>query len=265
MPYRPANTIVLWTIGFLYTGLALVAIYAALNLVIFLQYPDFYDINTTKPLLPGEQLVGMAMMGVGLLMLLVHVPTVVMFCVWLYRMGKNTRALGAQNMKYSAGWAVGSFFIPILNLFRPFQSVREIEQASNPHAGPTNWYHVQPSGKVGMWWAFWLLSSFMTRVVTRMSLSNDSKVAHTSSLIGLVEAGITIVATLLAIRVVRYLHRQQEEKVRIQPQAVQATCLGCGYDLRGTPGVACPECGAGIPGRGEYDDEFSAPVPSEQW
>jgi len=265
MRYRPATLLVQWTVGLLYASIALSIAYAMLDLVIFLSYPDFYDMNTTKPFLPGEQMVGFAVIGIGLLMFLVHIPTVVMFCVWLFRMGKNARALGARHMNYSAGWAVGSFFIPILNLFRPFQAVREIEQASDPHAGPTDWHRVQPSGRVGLWWTFWLLSNFMAQVVTRMSWNSDPQIAHASSLVGLFEAGITTVAAIMAIRVVRHLHALQEEKMRVQPHAIQATCLSCGYDLRGTPGVACPECGLAIPGRGEIDAGFNAPDPSQQW
>lgn len=265
MPYRPAHLIVGWTVGLLIAGMVLDAATGLIDLIVTLKYPHFYDMTSTAPMQPGEEAVALIGLGVGLLMVLLYIPTVVMFCVWLFRMSKNARALGAQGMKHSAGWAVGSFFVPILNLFRPYQATAEIEKASDPHAGPTNWSHTSGSGKVGLWWGFWLTSGFISQIAFRMSTSSDPDIAQASSVVGVFSSAVNILSAWAAIRVIRHLHDLQETKVRVQPQAVQSTCLGCGYDLRGTPGVACPECGTPIPGRGEWDTEHAPPDPNTEW
>jgi hypothetical protein len=63
---------------------------------------------------------------------------VVIFCIWIYRANYNARQLGATDMKFSPGWAVGWYFIPIANLWKPYQAMCEIWQAS---AAPANWQH----------------------------------------------------------------------------------------------------------------------------
>ena len=58
------------------------------------------------------------------------VVVIVLFCIWIYRANYNARQLGATDMQFSPGWAVGWNFIPIANLWKPYQAMREIWQAS---------------------------------------------------------------------------------------------------------------------------------------
>ncbi|MCZ6545888.1 MAG: DUF4328 domain-containing protein [Chloroflexi bacterium] len=56
---------------------------------------------------------------IGLLQLVLFVVTVVIFGRWIVRANKSVRALGADGFRITPGWAVGYFFIPIYNLWRP--------------------------------------------------------------------------------------------------------------------------------------------------
>lgn len=66
----------------------------------------------------------------------VTITTIILFVKWIYRASFNARALGAQNMKFTPGWSVGYYFIPFLNLWRPYQAMKEIWKASK---NPTSW------------------------------------------------------------------------------------------------------------------------------
>src|ERR1700754_3506800 len=57
------------------------------------------------------------------------VTTIIVFAVWIHRANRNARALGAVGMRFSPGWAVGWFFVPIANLWKPYQAMKEIWQA----------------------------------------------------------------------------------------------------------------------------------------
>jgi len=265
-PYRPANKIVPWTVGLLIMLIVLDMIYAMIQGIILAEYPDYY--NTSAPLAPGEEIVSAFDIVVGGLYMLALIPTVVMFCVWLFRASKNARALGARGMKCSAGWAVGSFFVPIINLFKPYLAVKEVEKASDPQAGPMDWTRAKASGKVGVWWAFWIASGVLGQVTSQMAMSTDPVVVHDSCVPDLIGSLLSAIAGVLAIRVIQHIHALQERKVREQPASMQATCLACGYDIRGTPGLACPECGTAIPGREAYDEALQAPdarEPRPEW
>ena len=63
------------------------------------------------------------------------IASAVLMLKWIYRSNYNARQLGAQDMQFSPGWSVGWFFVPVLQLWKPFQVVKELFQASKaPHA-----------------------------------------------------------------------------------------------------------------------------------
>src|SRR6266404_5443429 len=46
-----------------------------------------------------------------------YLGLVILFSIWVYRANLNARALGGKDMRFSPGWAVAWFFIPVMNLF----------------------------------------------------------------------------------------------------------------------------------------------------
>lgn len=89
--------------------------------------------------------------------LTVTIPLVVFFCIWAYRVAANVRALGADGLRFSPGWAVGWFFIPIANLFVPFSVFREIDRASQPtgFVDTEAWKSNAPGVVITLWWLAW--------------------------------------------------------------------------------------------------------------
>ena len=72
----------------------------------------------------------------GALDFMVFIATVVVSLAWVYRTSKNLVALGADGQRFSPRWAVICWFIPIISLFRPYQVVREVWNASAPDLQP---------------------------------------------------------------------------------------------------------------------------------
>jgi hypothetical protein len=153
---------------------------------------------------------------IAALQLLVYIATSLVFLMWLHRVYRNLQALGVLGLKYSPGWAVGGFFVPFLNLVRPFQVVKEIWKASDPKVAPRySWQDAPTSGLVGWWWALFLISSFLGQLVWRMSAG-----AHTpASVLNLTNAllasdAFSALASVPAILLVRGVDRRQDEKYR---------------------------------------------------
>jgi hypothetical protein len=63
--------------------------------------------------------------------------TALFFLLWTYRSYRHLSALSDRDLRFSPGWAVGWFFAPIMNLFRPYQVMKEIWEESDPGAGPS--------------------------------------------------------------------------------------------------------------------------------
>lgn len=100
--------------------------------------------------------------AIGIVYLLIYLVTAVPFAMWIYRANVNSRGFGAHGMKFSAGWSVGWYFVPIGNLFMPFRSMREIWQISgNPHG----WQRVPVGRLVYCWWGLWLGGSLLGQVL----------------------------------------------------------------------------------------------------
>ena len=78
---------------------------------------------------PIQGIVGLLQSGLGIV-------TAITFLKWIYRAYKNIQGFGAEGLRFSPGWAMGYYFIPILSLIRPVQVMSEIWRASDD---PRNW------------------------------------------------------------------------------------------------------------------------------
>jgi hypothetical protein len=92
--------------------------------------------------------------------LVVALASGICFLIWFSGAHDNLKYLGASNLDYTPGWAVAAFFIPILNLFRPFQVAQEIYRASSPDVSRDrqgNWRGATTSTLINWWWAMCLI------------------------------------------------------------------------------------------------------------
>jgi len=104
---------------------------------------------------------------------------------------RNLQSFGAAKLDPGVGLSSWGWFIPVLSLFIPYLSLRQIALRSAPEGE-------RPSTTlVGWWWAGWLLANLSGWAVTATTLD----VANST---------LFIVTGLLAIRMLRQLTRQQE-------------------------------------------------------
>uniref|UniRef100_A0A832DE50 DUF4328 domain-containing protein n=1 Tax=Ignavibacterium album TaxID=591197 RepID=A0A832DE50_9BACT len=104
---------------------------------------------------------------VALLYLGAFIVTGITFLKWIYRANLNCHGFGAQGMKFSPGWSIGYYFIPLLNLYLPYEAMKEIWKVSR---NPSDWQNEMGSPLLGWWWALWLISNFLAYLLFRMSM-----------------------------------------------------------------------------------------------
>jgi len=68
--------------------------------------------------------------------LAVFALTALAFVVWFYRAYENLRPLGVENLRWGSGWAIGGWFVPLLNLVRPKSLANDIWRGSDPALPP---------------------------------------------------------------------------------------------------------------------------------
>lgn len=163
---------------------------------------------------PGGLVVALLQLGVGSLHVLIYIATAICFSMWLYRSYGNLPSFGtpSQNINYSGAWAVGSFFIPFVNLVVPYRAVKELWRNSGP---PTQAFlgGASPPAWFPLWWLFWLLSNFASNIYFRMAFREDIP-REVTAIGGVVADALTIVAAIFAIVVVQEITRRQEEASR---------------------------------------------------
>ena len=158
--------------------------------------------------------------GVALMELAVYIATIVVFLMWMYRSYENLPAFGIPpgSIAYSSGWAVGSFFIPLVSLVVPYRAMKELWNKSVPNSG-TMFSALSPPAVFPIWWTFWLLSNIASNVYLRLSF-NDQLSSEADALFGAVTSALSIVAALFAIKVVGEIDKQQTESAGLIGQEV---------------------------------------------
>lgn len=129
---------------------------------------------------------------------LLFAATIVVWCLWQHRSHQAARAL-VPGMDLSAAWAVGCWFVPIVNLFKPFQAMRELWRASE--GGPA-WRGQATWPVLGWWWATWLGFNLLGSIPGATD-GADLDAIRRGDLIGLVSVTLGVSAALLAVQVVR--------------------------------------------------------------
>ena len=162
----------------------------------------------------------LALTGVlGLTAIAIYLATVVVFLMWLYRVSNNVAAFGAPRQT-SAGWAVGSFFVPIANLFIPYQAIKEIWNKSEPAADNSFFYTASPPGFFPAWWGFWLASNVSSNIYFRMTMAEAP--VEASVMVGILSEVLSMAAAFFAIKVIKEIDRRQEERARNLQQVFPA-------------------------------------------
>jgi hypothetical protein len=144
---------------------------------------------------------------------IVSIATIVVFLVWFHRAYKNLPALGIRRLRYTSGWAVGAWFVPFLNLVRPKAIANDLWKASDPDLpGETaDWRSNAVSGLVHWWWAVYLLS-IITVTITIGEIDTLDRQDAGNSRIDAARSVLSVVAAVLAIKVVGGITERQRQR-----------------------------------------------------
>ena len=124
-----------------------------------------------RPLGQGVVMLGGTSLGIEVVLLALYFATGIVFVAWLHRAYVNLAELGIDDLRHSRGWVIGAWFVPFLNLVRPFQIVQDVTRASAWARLPEarTWRAVAAPGIVAAWWALFLLRSVLDGVAGAMA------------------------------------------------------------------------------------------------
>lgn len=163
------------------------------------------EVEDPEPLVQLETALGIADLASVLL-------CGITFLFWFRRAYGNAHALGLQN-GYRLGWAVGGWFVPLLNLVRPVEIAGEMWR----HAGPAR---VGSSAIVGSWWAAFLISGVVDKIAVRMMESPTVETVRQGLQVQLAANFVNLACAVLAVVIVRRLTAAHEAMSSVQQARV---------------------------------------------
>ena len=216
--YRPTRPVAKWAIGFLVVALVL-------DVVAFAS-----DISERSLLGQGVITVSEAdanddrQSAIALAQLVALIATAIFFIRWIHRAYKNLLELGTPDLRFKPGWAIGGWFVPILNLWRPKQIVNDTWRATDPGLDPDaagTWRLRDVPGWVALWWGAFLLSGLAWRasgqITSHAESRGDLRTANLFSLIGDVSSTVAAITAVLLVQ--SLTARQEQRAARISNEA----------------------------------------------
>jgi hypothetical protein len=134
--------------------------------------------------------------------------TAAMVVTWMYKAYRNLPILGHSTLDNKPIWAIVCWFVPIMNLFAPYQVVREIWWRSDPEILTANPHRSTPL--VVSWWTVWIsnmvLALWTNHVNKYVETATDMVWATGSDLLHLTA---TTVAAVLLMAIIAAINRRQ--------------------------------------------------------
>jgi hypothetical protein len=142
--------------------------------------------------------------------------TAIVFIFWFFRAYRNLTRLGIQDLRWGKNWAIGAWFVPLLNFVRPKSIANDIWRGSDPglpaRAGLPSvgvpWYH-------SAWWLVFIGGGIFSRIAYQQFRDADTLSGLSSASVALeVSDSLDILAAALAIAVVYQTVKRQRRRAR---------------------------------------------------
>lgn len=142
--------------------------------------------------------------------MIVYIVAIVCFIQWFRRAYNNLHLLGVKGLSYEEGWASGAWFVPFINLVRPYTIMKEIWEETQTFINESR-ANNEGSALVGFWWALFLIGNIISNIASRMSLSaqtiEDFQTAATGNMISTI---FNIGALYLVIMIIKKIMPWEE-------------------------------------------------------
>lgn len=148
--------------------------------------------------------------GIGIMTLALYITSVVTFIRWFRRAYFNLHSRTVTPL-YDEGWAAGAWFVPILNLFRPYKIMQEIDEETSLLISKRTQEPVKKDNVlIGSWWALWIIAGIVGRYIFRIGLRaetlEDLMQSTKADMVGIL---IDTPLAILAILVIRAVSKKE--------------------------------------------------------
>jgi Domain of unknown function (DUF4328) len=157
--------------------------------------------------------------SIAIIQIIFLLVTAIIFLTWFRRAYRNLPALGAHKLRTKKGWAVGSWFVPLLNLVRPKQIADDIWRASHPYAPRTfdwTWHEIPVDPLVHIWWGAWIAGAFVGQLAANLPAQTIGEIRRFSWLHLLSDASLLAAAVAVIPFIKHTTHREHLRAARLE-------------------------------------------------
>ncbi|HKX76949.1 MAG TPA: DUF4328 domain-containing protein [Novosphingobium sp.] len=148
--------------------------------------------------------------GVYLSSSVAYLTSVVFIAMWLYRAHANLVAAGVDGLEFSPGWSVGWYFIPIANLFKPFQAMRELWTNSHNIA---DGFGAEAPHQLSLWWGTFIVGNMLTNMSSRFDNREGASANQVGAMLDLLGALTIVACSIFLLRIIRDVTGAQQSIV----------------------------------------------------
>ncbi|MCZ8198189.1 MAG: DUF4328 domain-containing protein [Flavobacterium sp.] len=132
--------------------------------------------------------------------LIAFITSIVFFILWFRRAYYNLQ-VRTGNCRHSDGWAAGSWFVPIICLYRPYQIMKELAEETTSLLSIASGKEVKSdSDVISIWWVLWIFTNYIVKYGMNWAfkgesidnLINGTLLAIANNLLGIPLAIITV-------------------------------------------------------------------------
>lgn len=154
---------------------------------------------------------------IGVLYSIAMLVSAVFFIQWFRRAYYNLQ-VRTGNCEHGEGWAAGSWFVPIISLFRPLHIMKEMDTKTSRLIGSTTGKVVETNGVViGFWWALWILNNYLGNYVLKMAFREETIENYISSTtVEMINSFVGVPLALLAYFVVKNYAQKEANLLQLE-------------------------------------------------
>jgi hypothetical protein len=206
--HRASLAIILMAIIILFSVINIVS--AVVELII---YSDYSDDQMYAELTEDEQNILFILVIVQMFRAIPTIAFMVYYCSWKHLVYKNLQAAEVQGVKHSPGWAVGWYFIPIVNMIKPHKVMQELWKATFYADGTKNWKSKKNNWMITCWWLAYIVSLW---IIGQNQSNEDDTIGYYRTEVMLIWASdlLWVVSGALLIVLIKRITEAQDKRFK---------------------------------------------------
>jgi hypothetical protein len=141
---------------------------------------------------------------IAIVFMIAYITSAVTFISWFRRAYYNLHTQ-ISNLRFDEGWAAGAWFVPFVNLVRPYQIMKELYQETEHLLAERGKNH-NPQNSTALlsgWWTLWIIVGLIGNFILRYSLNADEiEELMVVSIASIISSIVSIPLSLSAVEVI---------------------------------------------------------------